>query len=394
MILNSRRDPQRAKLRRGAALPLVAVLLPVLMGFAALSVDVGYLHVVKAQLQNAADAASLAGASAYYSDAGLKQALEELDPLVRARAKMVASRNPVTGKEVMLEEQYILLGQHDVNNRTGPLLSNTPWNAVDVTARRTSDSPNGPVGLFFAAIFGIHTADVVAHARAVGSDHMSGYRLQKDFALIPFTIHEDRYTELCANGPDDYSYTSSAVAGGDGVHEIRLYPWRSTELPQADEGMVDGSGNFGTLTVGLGSQGTTFLENQIQEGISATELQTQFGTSTLVFYDEEHTPETGPRTYDAPGNPGLSAGFKDSLLARKGEIVGFFLHRGVVSDGSNAIFSICGVAFGRVMDVRLSGNPKERAVVIQPIPWSDEWVAILASAPSTNGKMGRVVLVQ
>jgi hypothetical protein len=158
--------------------------------------------------------------------------------------------------------------------------------------------------------------------------------------------------------------------------------------------MVDGSGNFGTLTVGLGSQGTTFLENQIRDGISASELQTQFGTSTLIFYDEEHSPETGPRIYEAPGNPGLSSGFSDSLTARKGDIVGFFLHRGVTFDGANAIFKICGVAFGRVMDVRLSGRPTERALVIQPIPWSDEWIAVLESAPSTNGKMGRVVLVQ
>jgi len=373
---------------------MVAVMLPVLLGFAALAVDVGYLQVVKAELQNAADAASLAGASAYYSDAGLKQALEEIDPLARSRAKTVALRNPVTGKGVMLEDQHIFLGQHDVNNRTGPLLSETPWNAVDVTARRTSDSPNGPVGLFFAAIFGIHSTDVVAHARAVGSDHMSGYQLQKDFALIPFTIHEDRYADLCANGPDSYGYTSSVINGGDGVREIRLYPWRSTELPQADEGMVDGSGNFGTLNVGLGAQGTTFLEQQIREGITADELQKEFGTSTLTFYDAEHTPETGPRIYEASGNPGLSTGMKDTLLARQGDIIGFFLHRGVVSDGSNAIFSICGLAYGRVMDVRLTGKPKERALVIQPVPWSDEWITVDESAPSTDGKMGRVVLVQ
>lgn len=181
---------------------------------------------------------------------------------------------------------------------------------------------------------------------------------------------------------------------GDGVREIRLYPWRSTKLPQADIGMVDGSGNFGTLNVGLGGQGTTFLEQQIREGITAQELQNEFGTSTLIFYDEEHTPETGPRLYYASGNPGLSTGMSDTLTARRGDIVGFFLHRGVVSDGTNATFAICGVAFGRVMDVRLSGRPAERALVIQPMPWSDEWIAIRESAPSTNDKMGRVVLVQ
>jgi len=65
----------------------------------------------------------------------------------------------------------------------------------------------------------------------------------------------------------------------------------------------DGSGNFGTLRVGLGCNGTSFLREQIENGISADELQDAFGTADVVFYDEEHTAETGPRVYDIPGNP-------------------------------------------------------------------------------------------
>lgn len=394
MILICEFKRNRPDLRRGAVIPMVAVMLPVLLGFAALAVDVGYLQVVKAQLQNAADAASLAGASTYYSDAGIRQDPAELVEIVRSRAKAVALRNPVLGEGIVLEDTDILLGQHDFANRTGPLSSDLPWNAVHVFTRRTNESPNGSVELFFARIFGIQTANVTAQARAVGSDHVKGYHLRRDFTFIPFTIHVQRYNELCEGGPDDYGYDSNVISGGDGVPEIRLYPWRSTELPQADQGMVDGSGNFGTLTIGLGSQGTVFLEEQIREGITAQELETEFGAPQLIFYDEEHTPETGPRIYYAPGNPGLSSGFKDTLSARIGEIVGFFLHQGVTYDGTNARFAICGVAFGRIMDVRLTGAPKDRALVIQPMPWSDEWIMVDDSAPSTNGRLGLLVLVQ
>ncbi|KAF5033736.1 putative Flp pilus-assembly TadE/G-like protein [anaerobic digester metagenome] len=46
----------------GQALPLVALLMVVLMGFAALVIDVGRIYNVKSEMQKAADAAALAGA--------------------------------------------------------------------------------------------------------------------------------------------------------------------------------------------------------------------------------------------------------------------------------------------------------------------------------------------
>jgi len=53
---------------RGAIIGLVVFMMVVLMGFAALAVDVGHLYMVRNELQNAADAGALAGASVLYSD--------------------------------------------------------------------------------------------------------------------------------------------------------------------------------------------------------------------------------------------------------------------------------------------------------------------------------------
>ncbi|HZW31584.1 MAG TPA: pilus assembly protein TadG-related protein, partial [Isosphaeraceae bacterium] len=47
---------------RGMAAVLLAVLLPVVVGFAALSVDTAVVSVARAQMSTAADAAALAGA--------------------------------------------------------------------------------------------------------------------------------------------------------------------------------------------------------------------------------------------------------------------------------------------------------------------------------------------
>ena len=48
--------------QKGAVIVMVAILMVVLIGCAALAVDVGYLYVARTELQRAADAGALAGA--------------------------------------------------------------------------------------------------------------------------------------------------------------------------------------------------------------------------------------------------------------------------------------------------------------------------------------------
>jgi Flp pilus assembly protein TadG len=50
----------------GVVIVIVAIALIVLLAFAGLAIDVGHVMVVRNELQNAADAAALAGASAFY----------------------------------------------------------------------------------------------------------------------------------------------------------------------------------------------------------------------------------------------------------------------------------------------------------------------------------------
>ena len=52
---------QRGK-RRGSIVVLAALLMVLLVGMLAFAIDIGYMSTVKAELQNAADAAALAGA--------------------------------------------------------------------------------------------------------------------------------------------------------------------------------------------------------------------------------------------------------------------------------------------------------------------------------------------
>jgi Flp pilus assembly protein TadG len=65
MLLNSSKT--RSNSQKGMILVLAAVLMPLIMAFSGLAIDVGSLYVHKARLQNAADAAALAGGSQYAS---------------------------------------------------------------------------------------------------------------------------------------------------------------------------------------------------------------------------------------------------------------------------------------------------------------------------------------
>ena len=56
--------------RDGATVIIVALALVMLLGFGAFAVDIGYLYVVRNELQNAADAGALAGAAALYNNDG------------------------------------------------------------------------------------------------------------------------------------------------------------------------------------------------------------------------------------------------------------------------------------------------------------------------------------
>lgn len=362
-----------------------------LLGFAAIALDLGYLYVVRTQLQAAADAAALAGTSTYFENAALTQDQTTLAYVGRQRAQAMSLRNVSMTDGTILDAADVAFGRHDFANGTGALLASGRWNGVEVTVRCTPGSSNGAVRLFFANIFGIAEGGVAATARAAVNDQFAGYRLiesEDEANLLPFTILKEIFDDALVNGPDDFSYDGQVRSWGDQIPEIRLYPWKWNEVA-GDDG-VDGSGNFGTLNVGIGDQGTAELERQIAEGITAAELEAEFGTFVLMFYG----PDGQVNSYPGTGNPGISVGLRDAVQGRIGDVVGFFIHRSVVQDGSNATYDIVGIRFGRIMYLHLTGNPKNRALVLQPVVYTGGSIIVEEYAAPSGGIVGRPMLVR
>jgi Flp pilus assembly protein TadG len=87
-LRSGRREIER---RRGAIIVLTAILLVLMMGMLAFSIDVGYMYTLESQLQRSVDAAALAGAGALVD--GQEDAQE--------RVAEYLVRNPIGGKQVV-----------------------------------------------------------------------------------------------------------------------------------------------------------------------------------------------------------------------------------------------------------------------------------------------------
>jgi Ca-activated chloride channel family protein len=146
--------------RRGAMLPLIAILLPMLLIFLGFAVDLAYMQTTRMELQAAADSASRAGATRLSATDDANDA--------RAFATQVAGQNTVAGSPLGLRTNEIEVGRSTRDASGKWLFSNggRPANAVRVTAQRTRGSSGGPVGLFFGALIGTPTFQPVQTATA------------------------------------------------------------------------------------------------------------------------------------------------------------------------------------------------------------------------------------
>jgi hypothetical protein len=126
-----------------------------LLGFAALTVDVGYVYNVRAELQNAADAMALAGTSALsLGPAAVRERVQEFAARQSGLLELdVQDGDIVLGLWQKDAAEFVALSGDDEENAT----------AVRVIASMTQDRGNA-AQLFFAGILGVTTMNVSASA--------------------------------------------------------------------------------------------------------------------------------------------------------------------------------------------------------------------------------------
>jgi Flp pilus assembly protein TadG len=157
--------------QRGGAAIWFALCLPVLVGFAALAVDLARINTTKVELQNAADASALGGAHSLSNPTTAVVDQPYNWTAAAATALDVARRNFVNASQIqdaLVETGYWNLTNPSLGMRpsTGvPITGDVP--AVRTTVTLSGTRNNGPLNLFFAPTLGIAERDIQASAIAV-----------------------------------------------------------------------------------------------------------------------------------------------------------------------------------------------------------------------------------
>ncbi len=166
--------------RRGAAGMMTALLIIIFVAILAIVIDLGHLHGVRNELQNAADAAALAGARALIQIADYP-VVPVPDPpycgLARTTARETAQRNKSDGTDLTVSADLnvdVQLGWWDWETNTWTYKASgcalegaNAINAVNVVVRRNAEAGSiGPVAMTLAALFGWETANVKASSTA------------------------------------------------------------------------------------------------------------------------------------------------------------------------------------------------------------------------------------
>lgn len=349
--------------RKGGILVLSAACIVVLCALTAFAVDIGYITLTKAQLQNASDAAALAGAADLTSGLGWQNTLAATaETNARQSAVTIAGLNKAAGNEgVFLDStRDVRFGNRSWNGDSNAWVNSwgtQPYNIIEVTAHRDQPGNGGDrmLSLFFAPVIGTNTA-VLTTKTVAGLTGVGGFYLSPSSTLragiLPIAFDKPSWDALLASGgPDNYKYnptTGAITSGSDGVPEFDLYPYGNQDLTP---------GNRGTVTIGPPNNSTATLNRQILQGLNANDLS----------YYPNNTLSVNPGPLYLKGNPGLSAGIKDALDTIKGEPRSIPIFTSVTGQGNNTTYTIVKFVGIRILYVRLTGGDKK--VIVQPAPY-------------------------
>ncbi len=135
--------------RKGAIMPLVAILLPVLMILASFIINLSYMELTRTELRIANDSATRAAGRTLLASGSKAQA--------RAAAREAGTRNHVANQPLQLADADIVFGEatrSNVGSRYVFTPGGTKNNAVQINARRTSGSLDGVVKMVFPSFGG------------------------------------------------------------------------------------------------------------------------------------------------------------------------------------------------------------------------------------------------
>ena len=231
----SRAHRKIGKNENGIALVWMAILIVVFIGIVGLALDWGYAFWTAQKLQNAADAAALAGARqvmSSHSDA-------------RTAAAGIASENEAGERFVKLNlnasnqsDGDIVLGYYNTSTRSFTPTDDSTVNAVNVNAKFSDTSDNGSLGLLWGSFFGRGSTSFTRWAIAVVDYGDSGDGIIALNKTKPQAFYAHGTPSIQINGTIQVNSSNNGAARVSG----------NTVSISADKVNVNGGNNFNGYT--------------------------------------------------------------------------------------------------------------------------------------------------
>jgi Flp pilus assembly protein TadG len=371
-------DRSRDINRRGAVAPFAAVLAAILVGMVAFAVDVGWIVLTKSQLQNAADAAVLAGIDSLmdgFLQHSLTKNADQQNQIVtttlasaRTRAKQYAGYNDAGGvSQLGLRDEDIEFGFTDVGGTYTPMPAYTGYpNTIKVLMRR-DEQANGALKLFFAPVLGRYSTELTATAAGTamaGSLDSFATNAPRDVSLLPVTYdveHWNNYLKTGADPDGDITLTT------DGVAQLQVYP------------SVKYEGNFGLLALDDAHTGASEVSGWISDGLSTASIATLENNGLIPL-----SSRTGD-AWDWRGENGFKSSVVQEINDHVGEVYALPLFKAYAS-GSNYE---AGVGQGSHFDfnivqfvgVKIMPGDYNREVIVLPAAYIDPFATYTDVAP-------------
>lgn len=197
---------KKSRTRRGSIVFLLAIMMPALLLFAMLTIDLGHLIVAKQELQNASDAAALAGAGSLSS--GLTYPNWTAAESAATTAIRLNKSDSVTLVNGQVQSGYWNLAApapQSISQTLPQSCVTAPAScfykpAIQVTISRSENNNGGSVPLFFGPIFGLPSTPMTASAVSI----ISSPGTANPHALFPVAISQclfDHYWDSATGKP-------------------------------------------------------------------------------------------------------------------------------------------------------------------------------------------------
>ena len=376
---------QRMK-RRGAIVPLAAFLMILLLGMLAFAIDIGYIATVKAELQNAADAAALAGAERLQSQfvqfyapgqtnqAGIFQYVttNSTDPNSPiSTAQQFASYNQAGGVYLQVPDSDVSFQYYDGTTFQPASMTLFP-NTITVTTRRDATA-NSPLSLFFGNIFGMSSSNITTTASAtIYAGDVSSLKAIPgvNAHILPVALDVNVWTNFMNSNWTSPWLTGSVTTATNGLPQLQVYPF-TTNTP----------GSFGLVDTGVPSNNVPAFRIWIDTGSTPNDISYLLTNGLLPVSPSAPEPwKVGPGL-----NSTLLRNFQDEIGVPN--LIPLFVpvtpipnYVAATGTGQNATYAI--ICFAGVTITQATANGNNMNISLQSCAVVDPTAVILNPSPA------------